>query len=56
MRLYSTANERGLHCNSLWCCLAANCSRNGCVHQVFCYKKNCPTCSSCPSKIANVIY
>ncbi|MDR2171539.1 MAG: hypothetical protein LBP59_15460 [Planctomycetaceae bacterium] len=31
MRLYSTANERGLNCNSFFVCLAANCSRDGCV-------------------------
>ncbi|MDR2171813.1 MAG: hypothetical protein LBP59_16840 [Planctomycetaceae bacterium] len=43
MRLYSTANERGLHRNSLWGCRAANCIRDGCVlSQVFCYKKIVP--------------
>ncbi|MDR2170043.1 MAG: hypothetical protein LBP59_07875 [Planctomycetaceae bacterium] len=29
MRLYSTADERGLYYNSLFVCLAATCSRDG---------------------------
>ncbi|MDR2170237.1 MAG: hypothetical protein LBP59_08860 [Planctomycetaceae bacterium] len=47
MRLYSTANERGLHHNSFFIYLAANCSRDGCVPQFFVIK-NCPSCPTCP--------
>ncbi|MDR2170037.1 MAG: hypothetical protein LBP59_07845 [Planctomycetaceae bacterium] len=50
MRLYSTANERGLDRNNIFVCLSANSRRDACDPVQFFVTKNCLICPSCPIK------